>query len=281
RMALVLSMVLVVAGFGFKMATVPFHMWVPDVYEGAPTPITAFLSVASKSAGFAVVLRLFHTALGDTQLSADWSNLFAVLSALSMTLGNVVAVQQSNIKRMMGYSSIAHAGFIMVGLAVVPQLGPSGVIFYLLAYAFTNLGAFIAIIAISNKINSDLIADYAGVARRAPGLALALTLCLMSLTGIPPTAGFVAKFYIFNAAIQQGLLWLVLVGVINSVVSAYFYMGVVKAMYLGAPSTEESISTPAPIAIALATATIGVLLVGILPGAVIQAAAAAIGTLIP
>ena len=213
--ALVLGMVLLIAGFGFKIAAVPFHMWVPDVYEGAPTPITAYLSVGSKAAGFAIILRVFYSAFGFPEwLSLDWGLIFAVLSAIGMTLGNVVAIPQTNIKRMLGYSSIAQAGYLMVGLATVGLspaidiLGRSGLLFFLTSYAFTNLGAFIAIIAISGKLNSDLIDRLVGLGKRAPLLALALTLCLISLIGLPPAAGFMAKFYIFSGAVQHGLLWL-------------------------------------------------------------------------
>ena len=216
--ALILGMILMVAGFGFKIASVPFQMWVPDVYEGAPTPITAYLSVASKAAGFAVILRVFYTAFGIPLLSDSWALVFAVLGAISMTIGNVVALAQTNIKRMLGYSSIAHAGYLMVGLAAVSSLGRSGILFFLATYALSNLGAFIAIIAISNKTGSDEISDYTGMARRSPVLALVLAFCLISLIGIPPTGGFIAKIYIFNAAIQQDLLWLVIIAVLNSVI---------------------------------------------------------------
>lgn len=279
RATLLLGVVLLVAGFGFKLASVPFQMWVPDVYEGAPTPVTAYLSVASKAAGFAVVLRVFHSALGSPEISVDWSALFAVLSALSMTLGNVVAIAQGNIKRMMGYSSIAHAGYLMMGLAVVPQLGPSGVLFYLVAYGFTNLGAFIAVIAISDKLDSDAIADYAGMARRAPLLALALTIGLVSLTGLPPTAGFIAKIYIFNAAVQDGLVWLVVVAVVNTAVSAYYYLGVVKEMYLGEAPREEPLATPMSLRVALLVAVAGVLALGVYPAPMIAIAESAVSAL--
>ncbi|MCL0057968.1 NADH-quinone oxidoreductase subunit N, partial [Dehalococcoidales bacterium] len=197
--ALILGIVLLVAGFGFKIAAIPFHMWVPDVYEGAPTPITAYLSVASKAVGFAIILRVFYTAFGLPQwLSLEWGLIFAVLAAISMTLGNIIAIPQANIKRMLGYSSIAQTGYLMVGLATVgfspvaDILGRSSLLFFLAAYALTNMGAFIAIIAISNKLGSDLIDDYSGMGKRAPLVALGLTLCLISLIGIPPTAGFMA-----------------------------------------------------------------------------------------
>jgi NADH-quinone oxidoreductase subunit N len=269
---LILGIVLIIAGFGFKIAAVPFHMWVPDVYEGAPTPITAYLSVGSKAAGFAVILRVFYSAFGlPSWLSLDWGLIFAVLAAIGMTLGNVIALPQTNIKRMLGYSSIAQAGYLMVGLATVgfspmaDVVGRSGLLFFLASYALTNLGAFIAIIAISNKVDSDLIKDYSGMGRRAPLLALALTLCLISLIGMPPAAGFMAKFYIFSGAVQHGLLWLVVIAVINSVISAYYYLRVVKVMWLGEPASKEKVPSSWALRLALAISCFGVLLLGIIP----------------
>ena len=274
---LILGIVLLIAGFGFKIAAVPFHMWVPDVYEGAPTPITAYLSVASKAAGFAIILRVFYSAFGLPQwLSLDWGLIFAVLSAIGMTLGNVLAIPQTNIKRMLGYSSIAQAGYLMVGLATVGLspatdiLGRSSLLFFLASYALTNLGAFIAIIAISNKLDSDLIEDYSGMGKRAPLLALGLTLCLISLTGLPPAAGFMSKFYIFSAAIHHNLLWLVIIAVINSVVSAYYYLRVVKVMWLGEPVSEEKVPSSGALRVALSLSCLGVLLLGVIPGYVMK-----------
>ena len=283
RSALVLAMVFLIAGFGFKMAIVPFQMWVPDVYEGAPTPITAYLSVGSKAAGFAVVMRIFLTALGDGSISNDWAYVFAILAAISMSLGNITALAQGNIKRMLAYSSIAQAGTILIGLAVVaaadPQLllGTSSVLFFLGTYAFTNLGAFIAVIAISSKIGSDEIADYAGVAKRSPLLALGLTICLISLTGIPPTAGFIAKVYVFNAAVQADLVWLAIVGVLNSVVAAYYYLHVVLKMYTAEPTSEESIQPGYYLGLAMVVAVVGLLVVGIFPSPLLEASEAAAG----
>ena len=277
--ALILGIVLLVAGFGFKIAAVPFHMWVPDVYEGAPTPVTAYLSVGSKAASFAVILRVFYSAFGlPGWLSLDWGLVFAVLAAIGMTLGNVAAIPQTNIKRMLGYSSIAQAGYIMVGLATVglssaaDVAGRSGLIFFLTSSAFTNLGAFIAIIAISNKVASDRIGDYSGMGRRAPLLALALSLCLISLIGLPPAAGFMAKFYIFSGAVQHGLLWLVVVAVINSVISAYYYLRVVRVMWLGKPVSEERVPSSGALKLALVISCLGVLVLGIIPGYVMELA---------
>ena len=263
RAGYVLAFVLLASGLGFKMAVVPFQMWVPDVYHGAPTPIAAFLSVGSKAAGFAVIMRIFLVALDNDLINSDWANLFAVTAAISMSLGNLVALAQTNIKRMLGYSSIAQAGNFLIGLAAVAaadrqlELGASSVIFFLATYAFTNLGAFVAVIAISNHIKSDKIADYAGMARRAPLLAIGLTLSLLSLTGIPPTAGFIAKLYIFNAAVQADLVWLAIVGVLNGVVSAYYYLRVVLTMYAGAPASEERVVAGPYLGVAIAVGHCG------------------------
>jgi NADH-quinone oxidoreductase subunit N len=280
--ALILAMVLLAAGFGFKIASFPFQMWVPDVYEGAPTPVTAYLSVASKAAGFAVILRIFFVALGSPEwLSLNWGWMFAVLSAITMTVGNVVALLQNNIKRMLGYSSIAQAGYLMVGLATVGMasgsdvVGQSGLIFFIMSYAVTNLGAFIAVIAITNKINSDEINKFTGMGKRAPLMAAALTLCLISLIGLPPTAGLIAKVYIFSGAVQNGLLWLVIVAVINSAISAFYYLRVVKVMWTGAPASEEKVPSTWALRFALGFCCFFVLLLGLIPGGFVGIAQAA------
>ncbi len=272
--ALLMGIVLLIAGFGFKIAAVPFQMWVPDVYEGAPTPVTAYLSVASKAAGFAIILRVFFSAFDLPWLSLNWGIIFAVLAVISMIVGNVVAIPQTNIKRMLGYSSIAQAGYLMVGLATLgfaPAtviLGQSGIIFFLASYALTNLGAFIAVIAITGKLNSDLIEDFSGMGKRAPVLALALTFCLISLIGMPPAAGFMAKFYIFSAAVQNNLLWLVIIAVLNSVISAYYYLRVVKVMWYGEPTSEEKVPSSGAPRLALFICCLGVLALGVIPGVV-------------
>jgi NADH-quinone oxidoreductase subunit N len=270
---LMLGIVLMIAGFGFKIAAIPFHMWVPDVYEGAPTPVTAFLSVGSKAAGFAVIMRVFLIAFGPvTQLRLDWGMIFAVLAAVGMTVGNITAIPQNNIKRMLGYSSIAQAGYILVGLAAIGFTHPvdySGwwaIFFFLTTYSLANLGAFSAIIAISNKVGSDQIDDYTGIGKRAPVLALGLTLCLLSLIGMPPAAGFMAKFYIFSTAVQEGLLWLVIIAVLNSVVSAYYYLRVVKVMWFGEPVSDEKVPSSGALQVALFISCLGVLLLFVLPG---------------
>ncbi|MCA9831095.1 MAG: NADH-quinone oxidoreductase subunit N [Dehalococcoidia bacterium] len=289
RSLLIVATTLLIAGFGFKMAIVPFQMWVPDVYQGAPTPVTAFLSVGSKAAAFAVVTRIFFEALSPEFLSNDWSMVFAVIAAVSMIIGNIMAIVQTDIKRMLGYSSIAQAGNILVGLAAVSagggdafKLGGSGVLFFLAAYAFTNLGAFVAIIAISQQINSDRIKDYAGMWKRSPFLAVMLAFCLVSLTGIPPTAGFWAKIFIFNAAIRADLAWLVIIGVANSAVSAFYYLSVVKQMFLGEPAEDAArVSTSPSIALAVGAASIGVLVFFVIPMPLLSAAESAIQGLVP
>ncbi len=269
---LIFGMVLLVAGFGFKIAAIPFQMWAPDVYEGAPTPVTMYLSVGSKAAGFAVILRVFYSALGlPESLSLDWGLVFAVLAAAGMVIGNVVAIQQDNIKRMLAYSSIAHSGYIMIGLAAAglssaaALQAQSSLLFYVAAFAIADLAAFTAVIAISNKLGSDMIADYAGMGRRSPLLASALTLSLISLTGLPPTAGFIAKFYIFTGAVSNGLLWLVIIAVIASVISAYYYFRVAKVMWLGELADKGPVPASGALKLALAISSLGILVLGIAP----------------
>lgn len=278
RIGFIAAAVAVAAGFGFKMAVVPFQMWVPDAYEGAPTPVAAYLSVASKAAGFAVLLRVFYTALGDELISRDWVSLLAVLAAVSMTLGNVLAIRQTSIKRLLGYSSIAQAGTILIGVAATHATGKeftlaaSGVLFYLVAYALTNLGAFFAVVAITDRINSDQIADFAGIARRAPWLAVALGFCLVSLTGLPPTVGFIAKVYIFNAAVEADLIWLAIVGTLNTAVSAYYYLRVAYLMFFAEAPAEVPLRPAPVIGASVALAALAVLVFGIVPAPLIDLA---------
>ena len=280
---LLIGAALAVAGFGFKLSLVPFQMWTPDVYEGSPTPLGAFLAVASKAAGFAIILRIFYTGLGD--VSSDWVLLFAGLSAVTMTVGNVVAIAQSNVKRLLGYSAIAHAGYMLIGVAAFAahgtddgqgSLGASGLLFYLGAYATMTLAAFFAVIAISNRTNSDEIDDLAGMAQRSPWLAGALALALVSLTGIPPTAGFMGKLFLFNAAVDADLVWLAVFGVVNSVISAYYYLRIVRMMYVVPPYTTEPISTNIPSGVALAVTAAGVLVLGVVPSGLLDVARSAV-----
>jgi len=227
------GIIFVLAGFAFKMAAVPFHMWAPDVYEGAPTPITGFLSVASKAAGFAAFLRIFFGALPASH--GLWAELIVALSVLSMVIGNLVAIPQKNIKRLLAYSSISQAGYLLLGVVAFSVLGVGAILYYSMIYVFANMAAFTAATAFFNEDGSDEIADFAGLARRSPLLAAVLLFSLLSLAGIPPLAGFVSKFYLFVAVIGQGYIWLALLAVLMSMVSVYYYLQVAKAMYFGEP----------------------------------------------
>jgi NADH-quinone oxidoreductase subunit N len=277
--ALLMGIVMMIAGFGFKIAAVPFQLWVPDVYEGAPTPVTAFLSVASKAAGFALILRVFFTAFQSPAiLGQNWGMIFAVLAAIGMVVGNISALRQTNVKRLLGYSSIAQAGYLLVGLAVLgiapatAVVARSGILFFLFSYALTNIGAFAAITVISNKINSDTIDDFKGMGKRAPVLALCLTVSLISLIGMPPAAGFMAKFYLFNGAVQYGLLWLVIIAVINSVISAFYYLRIVRVMWFSEPGDLEKVPSSGATRFTLLACSLGVLFVGVAPGLVMKLA---------
>jgi NADH-quinone oxidoreductase subunit N len=288
RLAVIFAFVMVAAGLGFKMALVPFHAWVPDVYQGAPTLVTSFLSAASKAAGFAVALRIFYTGLGggDSLVAQDWAKMFAVFAALSMTFGNIAAVKQTDVKRLLGYSSIAQAGNIAIGLAAVASgstLGPSAVLFFLGTYAATNLGAFISVIIVSNRIGSDEMRDYAGLLKRSPGVALMLSLCLLSLTGIPPTAGFLAKVYVFNAAVQTGQAWLValvIVAVLNTAISAFYYLRWARVMLLDEPEDATVFQPSGALGGLLTVASLAVLFFGLNPTPLIDAARRAAATLL-
>jgi NAD(P)H-quinone oxidoreductase subunit 2 len=232
-LGLAIALVFTVAGIAFKISAVPFHQWTPDVYEGSPTPVVAFLSVGSKAAGFALALRLLVTAF--VAVSEQWHFIFTALAILSMVLGNVVALAQTSIKRMLAYSSIAQAGFVMIGMIASTDTGYSSMIFYLLIYLFMNLGAFACIILFSLRTGTDQISEYAGLYQKDPLLTLCLSICLLSLGGIPPLAGFFGKIYLFWAGWQAGLYGLVLLGLITSVISIYYYIRVVKMMVVKEP----------------------------------------------
>ena len=262
--ALIVAIGLALAGLGFKISMVPFHQWTPDVYEGAPTPIAAYLSVASKAAGIAALVRLLLVSVAPS--AVDWVTLIAGLSALSMTVGNLMALPQRNIKRMLAYSSISHAGFLLMGVASYKgNFGAPGLLIYILAYTFTNLGAFFVATQVEERLRSESIPDYAGLAQRAPMLAFLMALFMLSLTGIPPTAGFFGKFYIFGAAIDNGLLWLAIVGIVNSTISLYYYVAVIRAMYLLPPASSERIVETPALGVALAITGVATLVMGIFP----------------
>lgn len=280
--AMLLAMILLVVGFGFKIAVVPFHMWTPDVYEGSPTSVTAFMAVASKVASFAAFLRVFLEGLGG--LKANWQLLFLVLCVATLVLGNVVAIVQTNIKRMLAYSSIAHAGYALIGVVVaghaeaessVRTLGLSSVMLYLAVYSFMTLGAF-AVVAMVRKggVDGDEIEDFAGLSTRHPVAALLMLVFMVSLAGIPPTAGFIGKFYLFMAAIKAGLTWLAIIAVVLTAISAYFYLRVVMVMYMRDPqpvsrSAPRFVASPA-MTLVLACALAGVVLLGLFPNILVS-----------
>lgn len=272
---------LLIVGFGFKVAIVPFHQWAPDVYEGAPTTIAAFISAGPKAAGFAAFIRIFMEALPDIQ--SEWTGVIVLLAMLTMTVGNVIAIAQTNIKRMLAYSSIAHAGYVLIGLAAANDDGTSSAMLYLLVYCVMNIGAFGAVILARTADGESLtISDYAGLGFRKPLLSGFLTLMLLSLAGFPLTAGFFGKFYIFKSAVQAAvqpdvvntwLVSLVIVGAINTAISAFYYLRVVVTMYMREPEEELEFNPyPSTLVIGLALAAIGVLLIGILPSLLLNPA---------
>jgi NADH-quinone oxidoreductase subunit N len=270
-----LALVLLAVGFGFKLAVVPFHMWTPDVYQGAPTSVTAFMAVASKAASFGAFLRVFVEGLGG--VSADWSILFTVVCLVTLALGNLVAIVQTNIKRMLAYSSIAHAGYALIGVVVAGRQGgvaastglPS-VLLYIAIYSFMTLGAF-ALVGMLRKEGqeSDNIEDYAGLAKREPLAAFFMLVFLVSLAGIPPTAGFIGKFYLFMAAVNGGMAWLAVVAVIFAAISAFYYLRIVMVMYMREPEGEAAshsrLETSPALSFVLACALAGVVLLGLFP----------------
>lgn len=243
----VVALLLVLAGFAFKIAAVPFHFWTPDVYQGAPTPVTAFLSTASKAASFALLVRVFD-AVWPADVAPYWVGLIAAISVVTMTLGNLLALVQRNMKRMLAYSSIAQAGYTLMGVVALTSsdLGAAAVAFYMLMYVFTNILAFTVVIVVSNHVGTDEIKDFAQLGRRAPYLALAMVLALLSLGGVPPLAGFFGKFFLFAAAVQAGYVWLAIVGVLNAIVALYYYLTVIKVMYVDSNEDMTRITlTPA------------------------------------
>jgi NADH-quinone oxidoreductase subunit N len=257
--SLLVSLVVVLVGFGFKISMAPFHFWAPDVYEGAPTPVTGFLSTASKAAGFSVIARVLLAVFPVS----DWQLILAVISAVTMTLGNLVALWQKDIKRMLAYSSIAHAGYILMGVAAGTEFGISSMLYYLVTYLLTNLAAFGFVIVYFKQTGSDRIKDYAGLSRRSPALAFGMLFTFLSLGGIPPLGGFFAKVLVFAAAVEANLTWLAVLGVLNAVVGLYYYLSVLKVVYL---YRQEGDEVPLPVnpvhGVVLAVCVVGVLLMG-------------------
>src|SRR5689334_2807755 len=277
-MRLILAVILIVAGMGFKIAAVPFHMWAPDVYEGAPTPVTAFLSVGSKAASFAMLLRIFVE--GMPSMNADWRLLFWVLSAITMTVGNVAAVTQSNVKRMLAYSSIAHAGYVLIGIVAGTSRGITATLVYLLIYSFMQLGAFAVVVLLRRSdVQGDELKDFSGLAFRNPFAAFAMLVFMLSLGGIPPTAGFMGKFWLFSAAIDAHYYWLAVIGVLNSAISLYYYARIVVFLYLKKEEIgSDPVASPSLVAV-LAVAVAATIVLGIYPRLLYEVAEASARTL--
>ena len=270
------GMLLLATGFLFKIAAAPFHMWTPDVYQGAPTPITAFMSAGPKAAAFGAFMRVFIVAMAGLQ--SDWTGMLWILAVATMIFGNFIAIKQDNIKRMLAYSSIAHAGYAMVGMVAANAVGKAGILFYMLAYAFMNIGAFAVLVLAGKKGEENLtLESFSGFGYRRPLLGVALTIFLFSLMGIPPTAGFAGKFYIFAGAIKSGYIWLAVIGVLNSAVSLYYYLRVMVYMYFREPTEDFSwVKVDVPTLASIVIALIGVFYLGILPGGVMELAKLAI-----
>ena len=276
---LLLGLALVLVGFGFKVALIPFHVWTPDVYEGAPTAVTAFMAVGVKAAAFAAFARVFAGAL--VSVAASWTGVLWVLAALTMTVGNVGAVTQRNVKRMLAYSSIAHAGYALVGLVTATKAGEAALLYYLVVYAVMNLGAFGVLIALGRRGEpNEMLADFAGVGFRQPVLGLTMAVFMLSLAGIPPTAGFAGKFYLFSAAVDAGYVGLAVIGVLNSVISVYYYLGVLVQMYM--TEGTRPIDAPATRPYLLATilfAGVATLLLGVFPSGTMELARVSVASL--
>ena len=276
---MVLGIALVLVGFGFKVALIPFHVWTPDVYEGAPTAVTAFMAVGVKAAAFAAFVRVFLDALAP--VAAAWTGVLWVLAALTMTVGNVSAVTQRNVKRMLAYSSIAHAGYALVGLVTATKVGGAALLYYLVVYAFMNIGAFGVLIALGRRGEpNEMLADFAGVGFRQPVLGLTMAVFMLSLAGIPPTAGFAGKFYLFSAAVDAGYVGLAVIGVLNSVISVYYYLGVLVQMYMA--EGTRPIDAPATRPYLLATilvAGVATLLLGVFPSGAMELARVSVASL--
>jgi NADH-quinone oxidoreductase subunit N len=276
---ILLALGLLIVGFGFKIAAVPFHMWSPDAYEGAPAVVTGFMSTGVKAAAIAGFARVFLSALEP--MSGEWWPVLWVIAAATMIVGTVLGVAQTSVKRMLAYSSIAHGGYLLVGLVAGHDIGKAAILYYLAAYALTNLGAFgvIALLGSRDRANDDL-RDYAGLWYSHPSLAALMTICLLSLGGFPPTAGFIGKWYIFSAAISYGYYWLAIIGVLSSVVSVFFYLRVVVMMYM---HERDARPVPAPLTAvavaALAISVIGILYLGILPTQIMQLAGDSVSTI--
>lgn len=261
--AWLLGISFLLAGVGFKIIAAPFHMWAPDVYEGSPTPITAFISAGPKAVGLVIILRLFFGAL--MPLRAEWAFLFAVLSLLSMLVGNLAALPQTSIKRMLAYSGVAHMGYLLTALAAGSAEGVGAALFYIIIYALTAMGAFAVVFVVEEATGSDKIENFAGLARRSPALAFVLAITLLSAAGLPPLSGFIGKFYLFASACGEKLYLLALIGILTSVISLYYYLGVLRQAYLVEPKSPEPIRIPAPCTVVLIVSALAAAALGLLP----------------
>jgi NADH-quinone oxidoreductase subunit N len=261
--AIIGSLLLVLVGFTFKISGVPFHFWAPDVYQGAPTPVSGFLSTASKAAGFVVLARVLAAVFQD--ISLYWGAIIAAIAVASMTIGNLLALTQKNIKRMLAYSSIAHAGYALIGLVTISRIGLSSMVLYLIVYLVTNLAAFGIVSAYGRIVGSDELSAYYGMSRRSPWLALALLVALLSLAGMPPLGGFIAKVFVFAAAVDANMVWLAVVGVLNAIIGLYYYLTVLKYVYLYRSEDEDKpLPVTRPIMVALIFLSVGIILLGTL-----------------
>ncbi|MCR4435213.1 MAG: NADH-quinone oxidoreductase subunit N [Clostridiales bacterium] len=262
--ALILAIVMVLAGFGFKISAVPFHMWSPDIYEGAPTPITAFLATGSKAAGFAVLIRLLLQVLPSQHV--NFSGIIIMLAVLTIIVGNLIAIPQKNIKRMLAFSSIAHAGYILLGLVAFTGMGVGAMLYYIFIYIFANAGAFASVTALSNITGSDEIEDFGGMWKRSPLVTAVLMISLLSMAGIPPAAGFVGKFYLFASIIKEGYVWLALVAIGMSVVSLYYYVMVIRVMLTGQVKSDEPVTVPASLKTVMVVSSAATIFLGVYAG---------------
>jgi len=284
-----LAVILVGAGVGFKIAAVPFHMWAPDVYEGAPTPITAFLSVGSKAASFAMLLRIFIEALPQFRFEGlstvfgqpiGWATLFYLLSVVTMTVGNLAAITQSNMKRLLAYSSIAHAGYVLIGVVAGTERGIVATLIYLFIYAFMQLGAFAVVVLLRRRdVIGDELKDLSGLYFRSPLAAFAMLFFMLSLGGIPPTAGFMGKFWLFSAAIEAGYVWLAVIGVINSAISLYYYVRVIVFMWIREEAIGSPVSMAPTLGLVIVVALVGTVLFGVYPAPLFDLAQLSAATL--
>ena len=275
--AMLVGMGLIITGLFFKLAIIPFHMWAPDIYEGAPTPITAMLSMGSKAAGFAVLIRILFVAFEDLQ--AHWLLLISIVAAITIVGGTIIAIWQTNIKRMMAYSSITQAGYMLSGLMAADATGVKSILFYAMLYVFANVGAFAVIVAVRQHHGSNEIKDFSGLAQKSPLLAVVMMIALLSMAGIPPMAGFAGKLYIFTAVIEKGYMWLALLGFVMSMVSVYYYLMVAKEMYMNEPRDQQEFVVSGQLRLAAVISLLGTLWIGIYPGPLAALASAAANSL--